>query len=268
MKVVDLVNINANMLKIECISALEYQARVFHNEIKLRKNSAFLYIIEGEYKYTFLKGKFIAKQGSVVYLPKGASYKYDINSKNSKCMQFEFDSYYENESAIFSNCPMIALENVNNEIENIFSNIIGLKLSDSSSENLRINANIMLLLSNFADKVKGKTFSSSYKKILPAINFIKNNFTKKIYVETLEKECNLSSSQIRRIFQKELKMSPIEYKNSLLTKSACDMLKGDNTVSEISEALGFDNVYAFSQFFKKQSNTSPSKYKLDITNHI
>ena len=31
-------------------------------------------------------------------------------------------------------------------------------------------------------------------------------------------------------------------------------------ISEIAESLGFDNVYAFSQFFKKEIGISPKKY--------
>lgn len=260
----DLVKINAKELELECISALEYQPKIFRNKINSRKNSAFLYVIEGEYKYTFSTGRFIVKSGSVIYLPKGANYSYDIKSNSAKCMQVEFNCFFNDKNAVFCEFPMIAIENVNNDIENIFLNIIYLQLRDASGETLRINANIMLLLSYFADKFKGKIFSSSYKRILPAVEYIKKNFTHKIYVKTLEKECNLSASQIRRIFKKELKVSPIEYKNNLLIKSACDMLKGDNTVSEISQSLGFENVYAFSQFFKKQMGISPRKYTLTI----
>ena len=264
MTLVDLLNIDTNKIEIEYVSALEYQAKIFHNEIKNRKASAFLYIIEGEYRYTFSNEKFVAKSGNVVYLPRTSSYKYDIVSNKGKCMQFEFNCIYDNEVVFFSENPLLAIENVNNDVQTIFSNIITLNPKESISEKLRLNASVLMLFSFLADKLEGKSFSSSYKKILPAVEYIKNNFTQKIYVKTLERQCNLSASQIRRIFQKELNLSPIEYKNNLLIKSACDMLKGDNTISEISDALGFENIYAFSQFFKKQKGMSPTKYKLTI----
>ncbi len=266
MNFIDLVNIDGSKLKIKYISALEYQPKIFRNEILSRKASAFLYVVEGEYKYTFSKDKFIIKSGSVVYLPKGAKYKYEILSDSAKCMQFEFDCFCKDDDAIFSKHPVKAIENVNNDVEDIFANIVRLSLSGEANESLKTNAYIMLVISYFADKLKGKNLSSSYKKILPAVEYIKTNFTKKIYVKTLEKKTNLSCSQIRRIFKSELNLSPIEYKNSLLTKSACNMLKGDNTVSEIADALGFDNVYAFSQFFKKQTGLSPTNYKSTAKN--
>ncbi len=266
MDFLDLTTIDGNKLEIKYISALEYQPKIFRNEIRCRRSSAFLYIAEGEYKYTFSNDKFIVNSGSAVYLPKGANYKYEILSDSARCMQFEFDSFYNGEDAIFSKTPVRAIKNVNNDIQDLFANIVRLSLSGEAMESLKTNAYITLVLSYFADKLKGKNLSSSYKKILPAIEYIKANFTKKIYVETLEKKTNLSASQIRRIFKSELNLSPIEYKNSLLTKSACNMLKGDNTVSEIADALGFDNVYAFSQFFKKQTGLSPTNYKLTATN--
>ena len=261
---INLANANVQMLHLNCISAFEYQPKIFHNTIKERRSCAFLYIVSGEYKYTFSSGKFTAKSGHVIYLPKGASYKYEIKSSQAKCMQIEFDCLYNNETAVFSNSPLIITENANAEIENSFSQTIYLQLTDANGETLRITANMLLLLSYLLDKLKGKNFSSSYKSILPAIEYMKKNFTGKIYVKELERECNLSASQIRRIFQKELKLSPIAYKNTLLINSACNMLKGDNTVSEISESLGFDNIYAFSQFFKKHMGVSPKHYLLSI----
>jgi AraC-like DNA-binding protein len=40
------------------------------------------------------------------------------------------------------------------------------------------------------------------------------------------------------------------------------MLKqGDESITEISDALGFNEVSYFNQFFKKRAGTSPLKYR-------
>ena len=55
--------------------------------------------------------------------------------------------------------------------------------------------------------------------------------------------------------------SPVRYKNQLVMKYACRMLEsGAMNVSEISNALGFSDIYTFSQTFKKEIGISPSRY--------
>ena len=216
MNTVDLIGINSNDLKINCISAFEYQPKIFNNVVNNRSKSSFLYIIEGEYSYSFKEGSFIASSGNIVYLPKGSDYSYNVLSSSAKCLQIEFECFYSDNHAIFSNNPVIAIKNADSDIENIFYTIIQNKLVDSINQSLRINANIMLILAHFADRLKGKSFTATYKKILPAIDYIKSHFTEKIYVNELERVTNLSASQIRRIFQKEIALSPIEFKNYLI----------------------------------------------------
>ena len=67
MNMVDLIGINSNDLRINCISAFEYQPKIFNNVVNNRSKSSFLYIIEGEYSYSFKKGSFIASSGNIVY---------------------------------------------------------------------------------------------------------------------------------------------------------------------------------------------------------
>ena len=102
--------------------------------------------------------------------------------------------------------------------------------------------------------------NAQYKKILPVIDYIKRNFNRKIHVTDLENACYLSGSQIRRIFKQELHLTPIQYKNQLLLDVACQMLTYNHTVSEVSDFLGFDDVYVFSHFFKDRMGVSPMHY--------
>ena len=46
MNTVDLIGINSNDLKINCISAFEYQPKIYNNVVNNRSKSSFLYIIE------------------------------------------------------------------------------------------------------------------------------------------------------------------------------------------------------------------------------
>ena len=55
-------------------------------------------------------------------------------------------------------------------------------------------------------------------------------------------------------------MSPIKYKNHIRLQNAIALIKtGNISISEIADTLGFESVYAFSQFFKTQTGSSPSK---------
>ncbi len=53
----------------------------------------------------------------------------------------------------------------------------------------------------------------------------------------------------------------IKYLNSVRFEKACAMLTGDMSISEIYEALGFDNIYSFSRFFKNMCGSSPTAYR-------
>ena len=101
------------------------------------------------------------------------------------------------------------------------------------------------------------------KKIKPAVEYINNNYTQKVYTAHLAELCFLSESQMRRIFHSEFGMSPIEYKNNLCIKQACNMLKFTNSsISEIAREVGFGNLCFFSQTFKKITGVSPKQYSL------
>ena len=103
--------------------------------------------------------------------------------------------------------------------------------------------------------------SNERKKIIPALNYINKNPQYAVSVIELAKMCDLSPSHFRRIFKSLMGKTPIKYKNQLIMYHACKMLdNGNMNVSEISGALGFSDIYTFSQIFKKEIGISPSKY--------
>ena len=57
-------------------------------------------------------------------------------------------------------------------------------------------------------------------------------------------------------------MSPHNYVNKIRLQKAAVLLENNNyTVTEVSEAVGFDDPVYFSKLFKKSYQLSPKKYR-------
>lgn len=80
------------------------------------------------------------------------------------------------------------------------------------------------------------------------------------------KESGLSYAQFFRRFKAYTGLTPSEYVNALRMKKAKKLLiESSLQIKEISDILGFENEYYFSNFFKKHLKVSPSAYRKIIT---
>jgi AraC-like DNA-binding protein len=110
-----------------------------------------------------------------------------------------------------------------------------------------------------------KYFSSS--KITDSVvqagaDFLKEHCFAGVTVEEAASNVGLSVSQFARRFKQCLNMTPCEYLCELkLNKSEQLLTDTDLSVKLISELCGFCNEYYFSQFFKKRTGVSPSKFR-------
>jgi len=107
------------------------------------------------------------------------------------------------------------------------------------------------------------TPNSKQQKLVPAVDYIAENYTKKIKNADLAKLTGLSTDYFRKIFSQTYGMSPMEYIHNLRMKKAKELLKSDYvSITDIAISLGYDTIYDFSRSFKKTTGISPSKYKV------
>ncbi|MGN1048069.1 MAG: helix-turn-helix domain-containing protein [Eubacteriales bacterium] len=251
-------------MKVTFKSAMEYRPKIRKNKITARKSSSFLLIERGEYLYRFKNSDFVASSGSVVFLPKGASYEYEILSgEETVCKQFEFDiCTHGSDTPIFHDAfPCIAFQSCPESAEQCFSRIIRAQTEGTSAAFFEICAGICRVISLFLSEEGKERMSFGSERISPAVKFIKENYNRKIYVKELAEICFMSESQLRRLFDEELGESPIQYKNRIQMEVACNLLKNSNRrIEEIAETVGFDSPYDFSRRFKAKYGVSPKKY--------
>ena len=213
-------------------------------------------MLEGEIKYTFNGRSVIVGKGESIVLPHNATYSYLIEPGKTSILQIEFDICDESGKVQLADHPV---KNDDPKIVEIMERLVSKGVLPGQKEIFSLTSYVYRILGIFFDK---PIDSRESFKIYPALKYLEAHYTEKIVVEQLAKLCLLGQSQFRRVFKKEIGMSPIEYKNSLRIKAACDLLSfSSQNVSEISETLGFENPYVFSKTFKKYMNISPLRYK-------
>lgn len=94
------------------------------------------------------------------------------------------------------------------------------------------------------------------------VNYCTKNFSKDLSLSVLESELHISKYYISHLFSNKLRVRFNDYINSLRISEACRRLRhSDDTVTEISEAVGFGTLRTFNRAFTKQMGMSPSEYK-------
>jgi AraC-like DNA-binding protein len=81
-------------------------------------------------------------------------------------------------------------------------------------------------------------------------------------VDCLAKESGLSRAHFYRLFERSTRMTPHVYINLLRMERAVKaVVHGENTLSDVSESLGFSAQGHFTRFFRDHAGVSPSEFR-------
>lgn len=260
-----LFDFNPSECRIKVMLAFGYTPKILQNRFDTRPYTGLLYVVQGRYIYSSNGKSFVGEAGSLIYLPPLSSpYSYRIQSSDGvepETMQIELDLADKDGNPIaYSDCPCLLSEDAESLRQDIAS-VISLFV-DKASTPLRLHGAVLNLLASCAELVDVKDERSLQKRLAPAFDYLQENYNKSVSVEVLARLCHLSESQLRRLFRRQTGKSPIAYKNELLLNSAKRLLKyGDLGIGEISDSLGFYDIYAFSHFFSASVGISPSEYR-------
>ncbi|MCM8542915.1 MAG: AraC family transcriptional regulator [Lentisphaeraceae bacterium] len=105
------------------------------------------------------------------------------------------------------------------------------------------------------------SYARPLKEIAKALEYIKDNYMKKISNEFLADLCKLSVRQFENRFKEIFKVTPHQYLIKLKILKACDiLLTDDSPIIDVALDLGFYDQSAFTAHFKKQIGITPHQY--------
>jgi AraC-like DNA-binding protein len=220
-----------------------------------RKYNGLQLILHGECHYTFEGGEFTLGPGSVVYLPFGSIHQLDIPTDDFEFYRIDFQLEIDGELAYFSNKPLKLTDSASTECIESFQTLI-----DNYQFINDTVAKTKFLCSIF-HSLQSSMSNPRCEKLAPAIRYLLEHLTEKINCVELAELCYLSTAQFYNLFHTEYGTTPLEYRNQLLLRKACSLLRESGiSVTETSNMLGFESVAYFSRFFKKHLGLSPSNY--------
>lgn len=119
------------------------------------------------------------------------------------------------------------------------------------------------------DKKQRADMQESLIQIDKVREYLSEHYTENISLDSLCFIFGTNKSSLCREFKSKFSKTVLEYINSLKISSAKRMLRNEEmSISEISDALGFDTIHYFSRFFKKHTGVSPSKYSRSIKSKL
>lgn len=228
------------------------------NRSKKRAYDGLVFFDFGKVEYTFEEKCFTAKSGCVVYLPKNSSYFMDIREDSHYvCIDFEYagaDGIRSSE--IFSSGIPMNLGNDFLKLFYLWHRREECYLTDSLGALYQIISVCLHTLS--------KEYSKSGILLGDAEKYILEKYTSEsLTVAKVAEHVGISQTHLRRIFNKNRGISPVEYISYLRLEKAKNMLKSTNcSIGEIAYLCGYCDPAYFSREFKCAVGLPPKEYRI------
>ena len=111
--------------------------------------------------------------------------------------------------------------------------------------------------------VEGLSRHSAEGGIAAAVQYIHDHLDRHISIDELVEEACMSKSSFYRHFSEQFEMAPLEYITKERVVRAQTLLADpQNTVADVSHALGFSSTSHFIDMFKEHLGQTPKQYQL------
>ena len=113
-------------------------------------------------------------------------------------------------------------------------------------------------------KINYNLHNDNLGKVLPIINYIKENYQEPLTVKSIGEKFYLSENTLSKSFKKNIGISVMKYVQLLRVNQAqLLLLDSEKSIATISCLAGFPNEKSFRKIFEEVFHQTPKKYQLD-----
>jgi AraC-like DNA-binding protein len=113
-----------------------------------------------------------------------------------------------------------------------------------------------------ATGLSGRTDVAGIRRVLPALDAMRDDLSAVPAVPALARRCGLSEAQFRRVFARALGHSPVHHLRRLRMDEASRLLRDtDQSIEQISGLVGYSEPAFFANTFRALMGSSPGRYR-------
>lgn len=241
------------------------------------------YITRGAYMFRFEDQSISCAAGTAMVLPPKYYHTIDPIVEGSDKVSFEFslqrhgegEAYEDYRKAFFG---LTGARSVECEIPEFYQIQQILQCDKSYEAQYRLNATLGLGLIRIAECLRGAaarrdmSIPLSPKKkddadvmLALVLNFIEDNAARKLTLEELSEEMNLSSRQIQRMLRERMNDSFLNLLNRYRVLIAMRLMgSGERNLSKVAQEAGFSDYSAFCKYFQRFQGVGPDAYRENL----
>lgn len=246
---------NSNNISFEILSVFELNWQKRNDVPEIRPYPMISFRKTGNADIFCKNKKIHVGTGELMYVPSHCEYKIESGNENLIVIHFTSSDKLPDEIKTFKTVSPQYLERKFDDIHNIWSK----RHPGYEYECKSILYKIMAITQR---ETSEGHISGNNDKIVKAVEHIHENFlSPDLTIYSLARMCSMSDTYFRKIFYQNFHVTPLKYINKLKLNYALELLNSKYyTVQEIAYKCGFDNVYYFSNFIKKETGKSPFKH--------
>lgn len=137
---------------------------------------------------------------------------------------------------------------------------------ENAQQALRLGAQDILLkpfdpeqLAASISRVIGWKFTSN-ETINSVLEYIHRHYNEKIELSTFAKRYFCTESHFSRLFKKHMGISTMTYIHEVRINKAVEFLRQGESIQDVCEKVGYNNLNSFYKYFKQFTNDTPSSF--------
>lgn len=209
--------------------------------------------------------------GDLLFIPKGAKYRstWGKTSKNVYIsLRFDFEplaGFKNPESLLLQKFAKEDVPNLAEQLEEAYRLSLG-----NTAEHLRALSVFYGCLAAILPLLRHANLPANDRRLSPAIDYIRTHLSEDTPAPYLARLCSMSEPNLYLLFRKQMRETPVEYKNRLRIERAMQLLQAhrDMPIEEIAEAVGYETSAYFRRRFKDFTGESPREFRKRSTEKL